>query len=247
MKKRLDQILVARNFASDLDTAKRLIFAGEVFINDNVVDKVGTLVDETATIRLKDRLPFVSRGGIKLEKAIKTFAVNVEEKTCLDVGASTGGFTDCLLQYGAARVFAIDVAYGQLAWKLRQDSRVTIIERYNARYLDNKSLDGARIQLAVIDVSFISLTKILPAIISSFTHSDPVEIIALIKPQFELAHNEISAGGVVSNPQLHEKAIEKIQNFIYDYAQSLLCPKAVIPSPILGPKGNKEFLIYITT
>lgn len=243
LRKRLDQILIDKNLVPDIDTGRRLIGAGEVYVDEVITDKVGTLVKVTSAIRLKERSPFVSRGGLKLQQAIECFSVQVGGKICLDVGASTGGFTDCLLQYGATKVYAVDVAYGQLAWKLRQDPRVMTLERCNARHLAEKNLLDEAIQLAVTDVSFISLTKILPAMISSF--SSQVEIIALIKPQFELSREDIPSGGVVSDPLLHIKAVEKITTFISDYPSPLLCIKGILPSPILGPKGNREFLIHI--
>ncbi len=245
MKKRLDQLLVTLGFARDIETAKRVIGAGEVYINDSVVDKAGALVDDTAHIRLKERSPFVSRGGIKLEGAISAFALDIKGKTCLDIGASTGGFTDCLLQHGASKVFAVDVAYGQLAWKLRQDTRVVVIERYNARRLNRQDLDYAEIQLAVTDVSFISLTRILPAMIAVF--KDRIDIVALIKPQYELPYTDIPAGGVVIDDKLHQKAKEKIVRFIDDWQQPRIHNRGIIPSPLPGPKGNREFLIHITS
>ncbi len=243
MKQRLDQILVARGLAADVETARRFIGAGEVYVNEGIVDKVGTSISDTAVIRLKKRSPFVSRGGEKLKEALSTFDLTVEEKTCLDVGASTGGFTDCLLQHGAKKVFAVDVAYGQLDWKLRQDDRVVVIERCNARRLTRQQLNDAQIEVAVTDVSFISLTKILPAMIGVF--EGDVNILALIKPQYELPYADIPAGGVVTNDKLHQKAIDKILDFINQWQHPRLYCKGVVPSPILGPKGNKEFLIHI--
>ncbi len=245
MKKRLDHILVEKGFAADRDSAVRLIGAGEVYIDETIIDKAGTMVNETAAIRLKERSPYVSRGGEKLAAALASFATTAKGKVCLDVGASTGGFTDCLLQHGAARVVAVDVAYGQLAWKLRQDSRVVVIERCNARNITQKDLANNEITLAVTDVSFISLTKILPAMIASFTGA--IDIIALIKPQYELPYADIPAGGVVVDTTLHQKAIDTVVMFVERWHHPQLFVRNVIPSPLFGPKGNKEFLIHITS
>ncbi len=245
MKKRLDLLLVALGLAKDVDTARRVIGAGEVYIDEQIIDKAGAVVDDTADIRLKRKPPFVSRGGIKLEAALSAFVLEVKGKTCLDIGASTGGFTDCLLQHGAEKVFAVDVAYGQLAWKLRQDKRVITIERYNARRLARKDLGNATIELAVTDVSFISLTRILPAMIEVFTGF--VDIVALIKPQYELPYTDIPPGGVVLDEKLHQKAQQKIIRFIDDWNKPPIYNRGIIPSPLPGPKGNREFLIHITS
>lgn len=242
MKIRLDQLLLQLKLAPDIDRARALIGAGEVYVNDTVSDKAGALFDPEVSIRLKQKCLFVSRGGLKLAGALKAFRQPVENLICLDVGASTGGFTDCLLQKGAGFVYAIDVAYGQLAWKIRQDSRVQVLERFNARKLTAADINHAAVQLAVMDVSFISLTKILPALISVFP--EDVAIIALVKPQFELPKSDIGPGGVVTDPQLHDKAVDKIRSFV---EESGLKVAGVITSPILGPKGNTEFLIHITS
>lgn len=242
-KKRLDSLLTAREIAPDLDTARRLIGAGEVYVNDMISDKAGSMVPETAAIRLKQHCPFVSRGGFKLAQGIEAFAVSVEHRICLDVGASTGGFTDCLLQHGAAKVYAVDVAYGQLAWKLRQDERVSVIERCNARHLTPEQL-GEAVDLAVTDVSFISLTRILPPMVAAF-QDRPVNIIALIKPQFELPRDNIGEGGIVRDPALHNKAKQKIVDFTRNFTTPPLRVNGIVESPIKGPKGNTEFLIHI--
>lgn len=242
MKTRLDQLLVERNLARDLDHARSLILAGEVYVSDSVSDKAGLILNTDVTIRLKQKCPFVSRGGLKLAGALSEFNQVVDNLVCLDIGASTGGFSDCLLQYGAKKVYAIDVAYGQLAWKIRQDSRVTVLERFNARKLTPVDIEHAPVQLAVMDVSFISLTKILPALFDVFP--EEVAIIALVKPQFELPKSDIGPGGVVTDPQLHDKAINKIKTFVSD---NNLKVSGVTTSPILGPKGNTEFLIHITS
>ncbi len=242
LKIRLDQLLVERTHAKNLDHARSLILAGEVYINDTVSDKAGLIVNTDITIRLKQKCPFVSRGGLKLAGALSEFNQVVENLVCVDIGASTGGFSDCLLQHGAKKVYAIDVAYGQLAWKIRQDSKVKVLERFNARKLTPADIEHAPVQLAVMDVSFISLTKILPALFDVFP--DKVAIIALVKPQFELPKSDIGPGGVVTDPVLHEKAINKIKTFVSDNSLNV---SGITTSPILGPKGNTEFLIHITS
>jgi len=242
LKIRLDQLLVDGNFAKDLDQARSLILAGEVYVDDTVSDKAGLMLKTDVTVRLKQKCPFVSRGGLKLDGALSQFNQKVENFVCLDIGASTGGFSDCLLQHGAKTVYAIDVAYGQLAWKIRQDSRVKVLERFNARKLTPADIEHAPVQLAVMDVSFISLTKILPALFDVFP--EKVAIIALVKPQFELPKSDIGPGGVVTDPLLHDKAINKIKTFVAD---NNLNVSGVTTSPILGPKGNTEFLIHITS
>lgn len=242
MKIRLDQLLVNRNLCTDLAHARSIILAGEVYVNETVSDKAGIMLHEDIDVRLKQKCPFVSRGGLKLSGALSTFNQDVENSVCLDIGASTGGFSDCLLQNGAKQVYAIDVAYGQLAWKIRQDSRVKVLERFNARKLTPADIEFAPVQLAVMDVSFISLTKILPALFTVFP--EKVAIIALVKPQFELPKSDIGPGGVVTDPLLHEKAINKIKTFV---AGNDFNVSGVTTSPILGPKGNTEFLIHITS
>lgn len=242
MKVRLDQYLVDQQLAFDIVAARAMIGAGEVFVNETLSDKAGHKIEQSAEVRIKSRGKFVSRGGIKLAGALSSFDLDVTGQICLDIGASTGGFTDCLLQNGAAKVYAIDVAYGQLAWKIRQDPRVVVLERFNARKLDRDVIQGDTIGFAVLDVSFISLTKVLPAVFNLFT--DHTCVVALIKPQFELPRDDIGPGGVVSVPALHQKAIDKIENFV---VQSGLVTAGVATSPILGPKGNTEFLIHISS
>ncbi|MCP3888820.1 MAG: TlyA family RNA methyltransferase [Desulfobulbaceae bacterium] len=242
MKIRLDQHLVDTKFASDLVIARAMIGAGEVYVNDTISDKAGTLISHLAEIRIKTRCPYVSRGGLKLAKGLAHFEFDVSDRVCIDIGASTGGFTDCLLQNGAKKVYAIDVAYGQLAWKLRQDARVVVLERHNARKITPEDIEHEEIHLAVMDVSFISLTKIIPAIIPIFPGK--INIISLIKPQFELPKDDIGPGGVVVEPKLHDKAILKIEDFAL---KANLISKGVTESPIRGPKGNTEFLIHITS
>jgi len=240
LKVRLDRLLLDRNIASTIKAARAVIGAGEVYVKDRVADKSGSLFDANVTIRMKKKCPFVSRGGLKLEKGITHFNISPENLTCIDIGASSGGFTDCLLQHNVKKVFAVDVAYGQLAWKIRQDSKVTVLERFNARNISLKDTNNTFIDLAVIDVSFISLTKLLPQITTLF-HGE-VSILALIKPQFELIKSDIGPKGVVKDSSLHEKAIHKIEKF----AETLgLISEKPIASPLLGPQGNREFLIHI--
>lgn len=241
MKARLDQILLDRALAQSIEEARALIGAGEVYVNDKTADKVGKQFSTDAAIRLKARCPYVSRGGLKLEKGLEHFGVSPKNFVCIDIGASTGGFSDCLLQHGASKIFAIDVAYGQLAWKIRQDPRVEVFERFNARKITPTTLHNEAIDLAVIDASFISLLKLFPPLLPLFKHD--IAIIALIKPQFELPREDIGPGGVVSDKNLHLKAIEKIEQHV---TQQGLCSKGTVQSPIRGPKGNYEFLIHIT-
>lgn len=219
-----------------------MIGAGEVYVDEQIADKPGLIYCSDSNIRLKAKCPYVSRGGLKLEKGLKHFNIAVTGSLCLDVGASSGGFTDCLLQHGADRVYAVDVAYGQLAWKIRQDPRVVVLERFNARKITTDDIDRASVDLVVMDVSFISLTTLLPPVCRLF--SKHVEILALIKPQFELAKKDIGPGGVVHDKILHDKAIHKIESFVQTLG---LTSRGTVASPILGPKGNREFLIYISS
>jgi len=213
---------------------------GKILVNDQPVDKPGTLVSKSDNLFLKDNdIPYVSRGGLKLESALKAFDINADGFFCLDVGASTGGFTDCLLQQGAEGVFAVDVGYGQLAWKLRQDSRVIVIERTNIRHMPLNALP-CPVDLITIDVSFISLKIVVPAVMR-FMKKDAI-IVALIKPQFEVGKGKVGKGGVVRNPDLHNEVISELTDFFIDKG---FLYKPVIPSPILGPKGNREFFIHL--
>jgi len=241
VKVRLDELLLRRNIASTLKEAQALIGAGSVFINDVVSDKVGNLHDSEVEIRVKTKGRYVSRGGLKLEKALAHFQFDLTESICIDIGASTGGFTDCLLKHGAQRVYAVDVAYGQLAWKLRQDDRVIVLERFNAREL-TPAIISEPVDLAVVDASFISLKTLLPPLLPLLNNKK--EILALIKPQFEVSKNNVGEGGVVRNDHHHQEVIEDISLFGTNLD---LTVKGVIQSPILGPKGNKEFLIYFST
>jgi 23S rRNA (cytidine1920-2'-O)/16S rRNA (cytidine1409-2'-O)-methyltransferase len=239
-RERLDKVLVAQGLVPSRERAQSLIMAGLVIVDDHVVAKSGQLVPVTAAIRLKGAdHPYVSRGGLKLQKALDEFAIDVSGQVGLDVGASTGGFTDCLLQRGARKVYAVDVGYGQLAWSLRQDERVVNLEKTNIRYLDPGSFDELP-DLAVIDASFISLDKILPQVIMLVRPAGT--IVALIKPQFEVGRGEVGKGGVVRDEEKHREVVERVTAL----AQQLkLEVKGVVESPLLGPKGNREFLIWV--
>ncbi|PIE74022.1 MAG: TlyA family rRNA (cytidine-2'-O)-methyltransferase [Deltaproteobacteria bacterium] len=240
MKKRLDALLVERGLAADQEQAARMILAGEILVNDFPADKAGNMFCKDSTIRVREKCPFVSRGGLKLQEGLRQFDISPQGWCCLDVGASSGGFTDCLLQAGATKVFAVDVAYGQLDWKIRQDSRVVVIERTNAKKLTPEFL-GQPIDLVVMDISFISITKIIPVLLPLF--ASKIQILTLIKPQFELPKEKIAKGGVVTDTNLHQEAIKKITTFASQL--SLTCQPAV-ESPIKGAKGNTEFLMLLT-
>ncbi len=240
-KIRLDQLLVQRGMAKSREKAKALIMAGAVDVDGTRVDKPGHTVPDSASVSLtKKPSPYVGRGGLKLEAAIKHFPVDIKDKVILDVGASTGGFTDCLLQYGARKVIAIDVGYGQFAWKLRQDPRVEILERTNIRHVKPGDIKEA-INAAVIDVSFISLRLVVPPV--SDLLLGHAFIITLIKPQFEVGKGKVGKGGVVRDPDLHREVIDDLALFFKDSGWNV---EGHIPSPILGPKGNREFLMYLT-
>lgn len=239
-KQRLDLVLVARGLFESREKAQRAIMAGNVTVGEQVVDKAGTKVPEDAQISVRAAERYVGRGGFKLEGALQAFGIDATGATCLDIGASTGGFTDCLLQHGAAKVYAIDVGHSQLAWKIRSDSRVVAREHLNARYLTRDDIPDP-IDICVIDVSFISLTLILPPAVE-LLRPDGV-LIPLIKPQFELRKEQVGKGGVVRDPLLHEQAVEKIREFVTGtlHRQWAGC----IESPILGGEGNKEFLACV--
>ena len=243
MKIRLDQLVLLRGLAPTLQKAQALIAAGQVLVNDQPADKVGSLFAEDCRIRLKGtNCLYVSRGGLKLAAGLDHFRIDPAGLVCADIGASTGGFTDCLLQRGAAKVYAIDVGYGQLAWKLRQDPRVVVMERTNARNLKPGDLKET-LDLAVIDASFISLKTLLPPLLVFFPRG-AIRVLALIKPQFEVGRGQLGTGGVVRDSDLHEKVIGEIREFAGGLG---LTPVGVSPSPILGPKGNREFLIYLVS
>ena len=238
-RERLDLLLLERRLVDSREEGRRRILAGDVLVNDQAVTKAGSFIDAGAAIRLKARSRYVSRGGLKLEKALSEFPIDVSGKTALDVGASSGGFTDCLLAYGAARVFAIDVGYGQLDWKLRNDPRVVVLEKTNIRYLDRGSL-ACVADLAAIDVSFISLKLVLPRVKDLLAPRH--EIVALIKPQFEVGKGKVGKGGVVRSPEEHARVIGEIQESAASMGYEVC---GVTESPLLGPKGNKEFLMYL--
>jgi 23S rRNA (cytidine1920-2'-O)/16S rRNA (cytidine1409-2'-O)-methyltransferase len=236
-KQRIDLLMVERGLCDSRTQAQRLIMAGEVRVGDRVISKPGTQVSTQAAVAVAQRLPYVSRGGLKLEAALDAFPVSVEGKTIADVGASTGGFTDCLVQRGARRVYAIDVGYGQLAWSLRNDERVVVMERTNARYL--RELPEP-VHLATIDVSFISLTLILPRIRDWLIPDGSV--IALIKPQFEAGRAQVGKGGVVRDPDVHRQVLQRILTWAN---QNNLPFQRLVRSPIKGPAGNVEFLAWL--
>ncbi|MCR5559230.1 MAG: TlyA family RNA methyltransferase [Schwartzia sp.] len=240
-KERLDVLLVERNLAESRERAKITIMEGLVLVNGQKVDKAGTTVKTDAEIRiLGNTLPYVSRGGLKLEKALKTFPINLEGKVMADIGASTGGFTDCSLQNGAAKVYAIDVGYGQLAWKLRQDSRVVNMERTNVRYVTKEDV-GELIDFASIDVAFISLTKVLEPVKELLKPNG--EVVALIKPQFEAGRENIGKKGVVKDPKIHEKVIEEVIGFAREIG---FVVRGLTFSPVKGPEGNIEYLMWVS-
>jgi len=239
-KIRLDHAIMEKGLAQSWQRARSLIMTGKVLVNNRPIDKPGAPVSLSDDIILKENdIPYVSRGGLKLEKALQAFNINIEGLVCLDVGASTGGFTDCLLQHGASSVYAVDVGYGQLAWKLRQDPRVIIMERTNIRYLPAESIPRP-VDLVTIDVSFISLKIVVPAVLKFMKKSST--ILALIKPQFEVGKGKVEKGGVVRDPALHESVIKDLSDF---FLKTGLSCNSVVPSPILGPKGNREFIIYL--
>ncbi len=239
-KKRLDQMMVEKGLTQSRERARALIMSGKVLLNDRPADKPAAGVSDADVILLRgEDIPYVSRGGLKLEAALKSFHIKTEGCVCLDAGASTGGFTDCLLQHGASRVFAVDVGYGQLAWKLRQDPRVVVFERTNIRYMSPEDLPEP-VDIVTIDVSFISLRIVVPAVLNLMKKHG--EILALIKPQFEVGKGKVGKGGVVKDADLHEEVIHSLSAF---FTETGLSCEAVMPSPILGPKGNKEFVIFM--
>lgn len=238
---RIDSLLVARGLCDSREQAKRLVLAGEVRSGDRIIDKPSTKLPEDAPLEIKDKPRFVGRGGLKIEGALDAFQIDPTGWVCIDVGASTGGFTDCLLQRGAIRVHAVDVGTNQLVWKLRNDPRVIVKEQFNARHMVPADI-GEKCRLAVMDLSFISLTKVLPAVFSVLEGGGSV--VCLIKPQFELRREDIAKGGIVRDPALHERAIEKIRHFV---TSEFACEwRGLVPSTITGMDGNQEFLAWIT-
>lgn len=239
-KERLDVLLVTRGYFESREKARKNIMAGLVFIDGERIDKAGETVRINAEIEVKgDAIPYVSRGGLKLEKAMKEFSLHLDNKVCMDVGASTGGFTDCMLQNGASKVFAVDVGYGQFAWQLRNDPRVVCMERTNIRYVKPEDI-GQMLDFASIDVSFISLKLVLPVVKSLLKENG--EIVALIKPQFEAGREKVGKKGVVRDRGVHLEVIKSIASFA---TANGLCVKGLTFSPIKGPEGNIEYLIYL--
>ena len=240
MKERLDILLVKRNLAPSREKAKAMIMEGNVFVNNQREDKAGSSFDENVPIEIHGTtLKYVSRGGLKLEKAMNEFDLNLDGDICMDIGASTGGFTDCMLQNGASKVYSVDVGYGQFAWKLRQDPRVVCMEKTNIRYVTPEDL-GEPVDFSSIDVSFISLTKVLGAIRAYLT--DDGEIVALIKPQFEAGREKVGKKGVVREKSTHHEVIEKVTEFAVSIGFSVL---EITFSPIKGPEGNIEYLVHL--
>lgn len=239
-KQRLDKVLLERGLAETRTKAQAIIMAGQVLVDEQRIDKPGQLINPVANIRIKgDQSRYVSRGGLKLEAALTEFGVDPTGKTCIDIGASTGGFTDCLLQHGASVVWAVDVGRNQLAWRIRQDPRVSVIEGMNARYMEAAQFDTP-FDLATIDVSFISLEKILPAATAIIRKGG--DVIALVKPQFEVGKGEVGKGGIVRDPKKHHDVIERITAVARSIGFQVV---GLIESPILGAEGNREFLLHL--
>lgn len=237
---RLDLLLVTRGMAGSRAQAQAMIMAGRVQVNGETVRRPAALISAEARVELIEKPPFVSRGGEKLEAALTAFSIQVSGRVCADLGASTGGFTDCLLQHGAARVYAIDVGKGLLDWKLRQDRRVVVMEETNARYLERLP---ETVSLVTIDVSFISLKMILPVVKKWFSPVEKGEIIALIKPQFEAGRKVAARGkGVIRDPKIHRQVLQEVLSFAQTQGFGIL---GLLPSPLIGPKGNREFLVWL--
>jgi len=240
LKTRLDQILVQRGLAATREKAQALILSGQVFVNDQKADKAGRTVADDAAIRVAESLPYVGRGGLKLAAALDAFHIDLTGCVCLDIGASTGGFTDCMLQRGAARVYAVDVGAGQLDWKLRNDPRVVVRDKVNARYLAAADI-GQQVAFISMDVSFISATMILPQL-PALLAAESRGVVVLVKPQFEVGRGQVGKGGVVRDPALHEQSVEKVAAA----GEALGFRRVgVIPSPITGASGNREFLLFL--
>lgn len=239
-KVRIDTLLVEKNFFDTREKAKKALMSGIIYVNKQLIDKPGMKVAIEADIEVRGKtLPYVSRGGLKIEKAINKYSINLENLICMDIGASTGGFTDCMLQNGAKKVYSIDVGYGQLDWKLRQDERVVSMERTNIRYVNSHDIED-EIDFASIDVSFISLKLVLP-VVKELIKKDG-KIIFLIKPQFEAGRKKVGKKGVVRDKAVHREVIEKILKFACELGLNV---EDITYSPIKGPKGNIEFLVYV--
>lgn len=240
-KERIDVLLVEKGIITSRERAKTNIMAGKIFVDGHRVDKVGEKVSVDADIVFKgEDIPYVSRGGLKLEKAMKTFDITLENKVCMDIGASTGGFTDCMLQNNASKVFAVDVGYGQFAWKLRTDERVVCMERTNIRYVTPEEI-GEKLDFASIDVSFISLKTIMPATVGLLKEDG--EVVALIKPQFEAGRDKVGKKGVVRDINVHIEVVSKIVDYLLSKELNVL---GLSYSPIKGPEGNREYLVYFS-
>lgn len=240
MKKRLDLYLVENGCAPSRERARSIIMSGCVYIDNQKADKAGDMVAEGANVEVRGgALKYVSRGGLKLEKAVSFFNIDVNGKVCMDVGASTGGFTDCMLQNGASRVYAVDVGYGQLAWTLRQDERVVNLERTNIRFVDEKNVPE-KLDFATIDVAFISLKLVLPVVYSLL--KDDGKVVALIKPQFEAGREKVGKKGVVRDIETHKEVVVKVLDFTRKIGFKIL---GLTYSPIKGPEGNIEYLVYL--
>ena len=241
MKKRIDILLTEKNFFESRAKSQAMVMSGKILVNGVKIEKSGTLVDVESKIEIiGENLPYVSRGGLKLEKALKVFELNLRGKICVDIGASTGGFTDCMLQNGAEKVYSIDVGYGQLAWKLRNDERVKNMERTNIRNVTRADFED-NLDFASIDVAFISLEKVLP--VAKEILKDDGEIVALIKPQFEAGRDKVGKKGVVRDKKVHEEVLEKILNFSMNLGLKIC---GLDYSPIKGPEGNIEYLSYFS-
>ena len=241
-KERLDILLVEKGIITSRERAKACIMEGRVYVNGQKVDKAGEKVSVDSDIEYRgDTLKYVSRGGLKLEKAMKTWDLTLDGKVCMDIGASTGGFTDCMLQNGASKVFAVDVGYGQFAWKLRTDERVVCMERTNIRYVTPDDIGGDLLDFASIDVSFISLKKIMPATLGLL--KDDGEVVALIKPQFEAGREKVGKKGVVREMSTHKEVVFDMVDFLIEQDLNVL---GVGYSPIKGPEGNREYLVYFS-
>ncbi len=250
MKLRLDKLILQRGLAPSRERAQALVLAGRVMVNEQKIEKSGASVDDEAVIRiLGDEMPFVSRGGVKLARAIENWHIHVRDKVCVDIGASTGGFTDCLLQHGAAWVIAVDTGYGQIDLKLRNDQRVRLLEKTNARYLTAEQIWPEAVQrspigLIAMDVSFISATLVLPAVVQCARESGgcgELELVLLVKPQFEVGRERVGKGGIVRDAEAQRTAVERVKAAVADLGGREI---EVIESPILGVEGNREFLLH---
>jgi 23S rRNA (cytidine1920-2'-O)/16S rRNA (cytidine1409-2'-O)-methyltransferase len=247
VKTRLDKLVLQRGLAATREKAQALVLAGRVLVNEQKVEKAGASVDDHAVLRiLGDDLPYVSRGGLKLARALEHWVIDVRGKACVDVGASTGGFTDCLLQAGAAKVIAVDTGYGQIDAKLRKETRVRLLEKTNARYLTVEHLwpegtERETISVIAMDVSFISATLVLPAVIAVARADVTLDLLVLVKPQFEVGREHVGKGGIVREASAHQMAVERVSTVVRELGGSEI---EVIESPILGAEGNREFLLH---